>query len=75
MNAATRSHVCFAKAEEFFFLGEKSTATACYLEGLRILLEESTAIPPLEYLQLAVIEQHILVTYIIPESPPCSPLS
>lgn len=62
--------MCFQSAELYFNNDLSVVGNACYLEGLRIILEESTAIPPLEYLQLCIAEQHILIAYIVPGASP-----
>jgi hypothetical protein len=72
-NAAARARVCFQSAELYYNSELAVVGLACYSEGLRILLEESDGIKPLEYLELCVQEQHLLLTYIIPPpgEPPC----
>lgn len=73
--AAIRAHTCFTAAELYWNKSESEVACACYLEGLRILNEESDHLTPLELLKLCVIENHLLTTYVLPETKPCSPLS
>ena len=71
-NPGARAKVCFASAELAFNNNEREVGCACYLEGLRILLEESKGIRPLEYFELVLKEQFVLFEYIVPKSPPCS---
>jgi hypothetical protein len=63
--AATRAKVCFMYSEHFYAKRQVTVGCALYLEGLRIITQESASITPLDYLQLCVAEEHILRTYVL----------
>lgn len=67
-NAHTRALVCFQSSELQFRCGNRNAAAALYLEGLRILNQESDSIRPLPFLELCAIELRILTQHMVPWS-------
>lgn len=64
-DANTRAKVCFMYSEHFYQKRQVTVGCALYLEGLRIITQESASITPLDYLKLCLTEEHVLREYVL----------
>lgn len=64
-NATTRAKVCFMYAAHYYERRQVTVGCALYLEGLRLITQESADMTPLDFLELCITEEHILRTHIL----------